>query len=281
MLIENHLLMEKIVRQALEEDLGRGDITSEATVAPDLTAKGYFISKSEGILAGLNYVQMAFKIIDPELKIRAHINDGGAVTNNTVIAEVYGNARSILAAERVALNFLQRLSGIATATAAAVKAAMPFGTQITDTRKTTPGLRIPEKYAVVVGGGKNHRMGLDDAVLIKDNHLQMAGGVKRAVRLARQKAGHLVKIEVEVETLGQVREAVESGADVIMLDNMTLDEMKEAVKIVSGRAITEASGGITPEEVAEVASTGVDVISLGWITHSARPLDISLELEKV
>jgi len=273
--------MEKIVRRALEEDLGRGDITSKAVVSPELNAEGYFISYSEGILAGIEFAQTAFKIIDPQVQMEPRVYDGGAVNSGTVIARLYGNARSILAAERVALNFLQRLSGIATATASAVEAAKPFGTQITDTRKTTPGLRVPEKYAVTVGGGKNHRLGLDDAVLIKDNHLKMAGGVKRAVRLARQNTGHLVKVEVEVETLEQVLEAVESGADVIMLDNMSLEEIKQAVKIVSGRAIIEASGGITPDKVAAVASTGVDVISLGWITHSARPLDISLELEKV
>lgn len=274
------MLVKNVVRRALEEDLGRGDITSEATVFLGLQATGYLTSKSEGVLAGLKYARAAFKIIDAGLEFESYVKDGAAVKDGTQIARVYGNARSILAAERVALNFLQRLSGIATTTASAVKAARLFGTKITDTRKTTPGLRVAEKYAVRVGGGVNHRLGLDDAILIKDNHLQMAGGIRRAVRLAKQNAGHLVKIEVEVETMEQVAEAAESGADVIMLDNMTLDEMREAVRVISGQAVIEASGGITPERVAGVASTGVDVISLGWLTHSVLPLDISLDLEK-
>lgn len=273
------MLIEKIIRRALEEDLGRGDITSQAVVPPDLNVEGHFISMSEGIIAGIGVAEKTFKVIDPRVQVEPVVYDGGAVSNGTIIARVRGNARSILAAERVALNFLQRLSGIATATSLAVKAARPFGVQIADTRKTTPGLRVLEKYAVTVGGGRNHRLGLDDAVLIKDNHIKMAGGVKKAVRLARENTGHLVKIEIEVETLEQVREAVESGADIIMLDNMSLDDMRRAVEIIGGRALVEASGQITPDKVARVASTGVNVISLGWITHSAKPLDISLELK--
>jgi len=272
------LLIDKIVRRALEEDLGRGDITSEAIVPPDKATEGFFLSKSQGVLAGMPYVQAAFRLLDGDIEIKPLVRDGGAVAKGTVIARVYGNARNILAAERVALNFMQRLSGIATATAAAVQAVQSYGTKITDTRKTTPGLRIAEKYAVRVGGGSNHRLGLDDAILIKDNHISMAGGIKRAVHLAKQNAGHLVKIEVEAETMEQVREAVESGADVIMLDNMALEDMREAVNLVGGKVTIEASGGITPDMVASVAATGVDVISLGWLTHSAKPLDISLEL---
>jgi len=272
------LLVNKIVKRALEEDLGRGDITSEFIVPPYKNTEGFFLSKSQGVLAGIPYVRAAFRLLDGDIELEPFVLDGGAVTKGTVIARVSGNARNILAAERVALNFMQRLSGIATATAAAVDAVKTYGTKITDTRKTTPGLRAAEKYAVRVGGGSNHRLGLDDAVLIKDNHIILAGGIKRAVHLAKQNAGHLVKIEVEAETLEQVREAVESGADVIMLDNMTLDEMREAVNLVCGKVIIEASGGVTPDMVASVAATGVDVISLGWITHSAQSLDISLEL---
>jgi len=275
------LQLEKIVRRALEEDLGRGDITSEAIVSRDIRGSGSFLCKSNGIVAGMAYARTAFHLLDSDVQLEPFVNDGGAVTKGSVIGRVYGNARSILSAERVALNFLQRLSGIATATASAVKAVEPFGTRIVDTRKTTPGLRLVEKYAVRVGGGSNHRMGLDDAVLIKDNHIEIAGGIKRAVRLARENVGHLVKIEVETETLEQVQEAIESGADVIMLDNMTCDCMKEAVNLVSGRVLVEASGGLTPDVVADVAAAGVDVISLGWITHSAQPLDISLELHTV
>lgn len=275
------LLVEKTVRAALEEDIGRGDITSEAIVSPDINGEGYIISRADGILAGLLYARQAFKLVDEKIDFNSLVSDGAKIKKNTEIARVTGSARAILTAERVALNFLQRLSGIATATAVAVQAARPWGVQVTDTRKTIPGLRLAEKYAVSVGGGKNHRMGLDDAVLIKDNHLKIAGGVSRAVAQARQRVGHLVKIEVEVEMLEQVREALEAGADVIMLDNMDLDQMRRAVEMVAGRAIVEASGGITPDTVAEVASTGVDVISLGWITHSALPLDISLELEKI
>ena len=272
------LTLDNIVRIALAEDLGRGDVTSNATISPDLTAKGYIICKSPGVLAGLPYLEAAFRLIDPLVRVEALREEGHRLAGGSTVATVAGNARSILSAERVALNFLQRLSGIATTTASAVEAARPFNTVITDTRKTTPGLRMAEKYAVTVGGGKNHRLGLDDGILIKDNHIKAAGGITNAISMARKKAGHLLKIEVETETLDEVRDAVECGADVIMLDNMGLAELREAVKLVAGRALTEASGGITPGMVADVAATGVDIISLGWITHSALPLDISLEV---
>ncbi|SFG84175.1 nicotinate-nucleotide pyrophosphorylase [carboxylating] [Desulfotomaculum arcticum] len=270
--------MDSIVKTALAEDLGRGDVTSSATIPPELTVEGYFICKSPGVVAGLPYVQTAFRLIDPLVRLEVLLKEGAVVADGDVIAKVVGNARSILASERVALNFLQHLSGIATTTAAAVEAARPYHAVITDTRKTTPGLRMAEKYAVTVGGGKNHRLGLDDGILIKDNHIKAAGGIKNAIDMARRKAGHLLKIEIETETLAEVREAVECGADVILLDNMSLDELRASVKLVAGRALTEASGGITPAMVADIAATGVDIISLGWITHSALPLDISLEL---
>lgn len=272
------MLVEKILRQALEEDIGRGDITSEATTPSFLPAQADLITKSPGILAGGEIAGRVFHLLDPDLEFQLLASDGDQVREGDIIASIAGNARSILAGERVALNFLQRLSGIATATYTAVQAAQPFDVTITDTRKTTPGLRILEKYAVRIGGGKNHRFGLDDAILIKDNHIKVAGGVTEAIKLARSHIGHMLKVEVEVETFDQVREAVAVGADVIMLDNMEPENMKEAVSIIAGRAVAEASGGITPAQVASIAATGVDVISLGWITHSAPPLDIGLDI---
>ena len=273
------LVMDNIVQMALEEDLGRGDVTSSSTIPPELIVEGYLICKSPGVLAGLPIVETVFRLVDPRVRLDMLRVDGDKLAAGDIIAKITGNARSILAGERVALNFLQHLSGIATSTAAAVEAAKPFNTVITDTRKTTPGLRMAEKYAVTVGGGKNHRLGLDDGILIKDNHIKAAGGIKNAIDMARKKAGYLLKIEVETENLEEVREAVECRADVIMLDNMSLEELRESVKLVAGRALTEASGGITPAKVADVAATGVDIISLGWITHSALPMDISLELK--
>ncbi len=273
------MLIKKILRQALEEDLGRGDVTSDAIVPRDSVGKASFISKSTGVLAGLPMAQQVLCLVDPNIVFTPLKQDGDRVHKGDVIATVTGNARSILAGERVALNLLQRLSGIATATQEAVEAAKPFNATITDTRKTTPGLRALEKYAVRVGGGKNHRFGLDDGVLIKDNHIEIAGSVEKAVKLAQERVGHMVRVEVEVENLAQVREAVAAEADVIMLDNMDPGTMSEAVDIIKGRAIVEASGGITPKQVPLVAATGVDVISLGWVTHSALPLDISLELQ--
>lgn len=272
------MLIERILRQALEEDIGRGDITSKAITPLTVLAKADFVSKSPGILAGVEIAQRVFYLLDPTIKFQPLLHDGEKVKKGDVIASITGDARSILSGERVALNFMQRLSGIATATYTAVKAAAPFGVTITDTRKTTPGLRVLEKYAVRMGGGKNHRFGLDDAVLIKDNHIQVAGSVTKAIELVRAQIGHMLKVEVEVEILDEVKEAVAAGADVIMLDNMEPERMKEAVTLVAGKAIVEASGGITPTQVATVAATGVDVISLGWITHSAPPLDISLDI---
>ncbi|NMB47138.1 MAG: carboxylating nicotinate-nucleotide diphosphorylase [Firmicutes bacterium] len=273
------MLIDKILRQALEEDLGRGDITTEAITPSSLPVTADLISKSSGILAGVEIAQRVFHLIDPDIRFQPFFDDGGQIEQGQVIASIAGNARSILAGERVALNFLQRLSGIATATHTAVEAAEPFGTTITDTRKTTPGLRVLEKYAVRMGGGKNHRFGLDDAVLIKDNHIEVAGGITTAIDLARAHVGHMVKVEVEVETLSQVKEALAAGADVIMLDNMEPQAMKEAVAVIADQAIVEASGGITPAQVATVAAAGVDVVSLGWLTHSAPPLDISLDIK--
>ena len=270
------LLYEEIVDRALREDIGRGDLSAEATIPPDRMGKGRLIAKATGKIAGLDVAAYAFRRIDPRLEIEYVVHDGDEVGPGDDCLHIRGSARSILSADRVALNFLQRLSGIATATSAAVRAIEGTDAIIVDTRKTTPGLRVLEKYAVRVGGGRNHRFGLDDAVMIKENHIAVAGGITAAVHAARSYLGHMHKIEVEVETLKQVEEAVAAGADAILLDNMELETMAEAVRIVGGRAVVEASGGIRPDTVADVARTGVDVISLGWITHSAPALDLSL-----
>jgi nicotinate-nucleotide pyrophosphorylase (carboxylating) len=270
--------MERIVRSALEEDIGRGDITAAAVVSEYTRTEAAFISRSSGILAGLEVAALAFRLLDPTLEFKADISDGDKVAPNMIFARLSCKARALLSAERVALNFLQHLSGIATATAMMVDAVKPYPVRIADTRKTTPGLRMLEKYAVRMGGGFNHRMGLDDAVLIKDNHLFLAGGVGKAVEMVRKEIGHLVKVEVEAEDLNQVQEALTAGVEVIMLDNMDLETMKKAVTMVGGKALVEASGRIDLSNAAAVAATGVDIISLGWITHSAPALDLSLKV---
>lgn len=271
-------LFRETVARALEEDLGRGDLTTDATVPRGVRAEGRLIAKEGGVLAGAGVAAEAFRLVDGGLELELLLDDGARLARGDEVLKVRGEARSILMAERVALNFVQRLSGIATATARAVEAARGTKAKIVDTRKTTPGLRVLEKYAVRVGGGRNHRFGLDDAVMIKENHIAAAGGIGAAVRSARAKIGHMHKIEVEVERLDQVDEALEAGADVILLDNMDPETMRRAVEKVAGRALVEASGGIRPEDVGKVAQAGVDVISLGWLTHSAPALDLSLEL---
>jgi len=274
----NPLLYEATVRMALLEDLGFGDLTTDATVDPSRRAKATITAKQPGIIAGLDVAASAFHLLDQELKFEALVADGDEVSPGQILATVEGPARALLSAERTALNFLQRLSGIATATRLAVERVKPFKACILDTRKTTPGLRLLEKYAVRVGGGRNHRFGLSDAVMIKDNHIAAAGGIAAAMMLVRERVGPLTKVEVETECLAQVEEALQAGADVIMLDNMPVDLMRGAVASVAGRALTEASGGITLETLTEVAATGVDFISLGWLTHSCRALDISLRI---
>ncbi len=274
------LLIEPIVREALREDLGRaGDITSAAIIPAGDRMKGVIASRKDGVVAGTDAAMLAFRLIDPSIAVTLEKGDGSRVARADAVMRVSGPARSILAAERVALNFLCQLSGVATATAALVEAAKPHRASIVCTRKTTPGLRILEKHAVRAGGGGNHRFGLDDAVLIKDNHVAVAGGVRAAIERARATVGHLVKIQVEVDSLEQLEEALATGADAVLLDNMTLDEMRQAVKRVAGDMLTEASGGITLESVGAIASTGVDLISSGWITHSAPALDVGLDAE--
>ena len=274
----NPLLLEDTVRRALQEDIGFGDITTEATVPPWHRAKGVFVAKESGVLAGLDVAATAFKLLDPTVEFVVKTPEGSEVTPGQVLASITGPTRAILSAERVALNFLQHLSGIASATRLAVNAVAPYKTKIIDTRKTTPGLRALEKYAVRIGGGHNHRLGLSDAILIKDNHIVAAGGILPAVERTRRFAGPTVKIEVETESIAAVYEALEAKVDIIMLDNMPVSVMREAVLSINGQALAEASGGIAFGNLAAIAATGVDLISLGRLTHSSRALDISLNI---
>jgi nicotinate-nucleotide pyrophosphorylase (carboxylating) len=274
------LIIEPIVRAALLEDLGRaGDITTDAVVPSDATAKTSLVARASGLVAGLDLALLAFKLVDPAIVANVQQPDGSSLASGDVIASVAGPARGILTAERVALNFLCHLSGIATATAKIVEAVRGHRARITCTRKTTPGLRAVQKFAVRVGGGANHRFGLDDAVLIKDNHIAAAGGIRPAVERVRAGIGHLVKVEVEVDTLAQLEEALGVGVDAVLLDNMRPEELRRAVAIVDGRAITEASGGVTPAMAPAIAATGVDLISIGWLTHSVTALDIGLDYQ--
>jgi nicotinate-nucleotide pyrophosphorylase (carboxylating) len=274
----SRLIVEPIVRAALLEDLGlAGDITSAAVISADHRSTVVLAARQEGVVAGLDAAELAFQLVDPTIAFIRRFEDGATVRPGDVIATVRGPSRGIITAERTALNFLSHLSGIATVTAQIVHAVKGSGAAIACTRKTTPGLRALEKYAVRAGGGVNHRFALYDAVLIKDNHIAIAGGVGEAIRRARQGSGHMVKIEVEVDTLEQLREAMAIGVDAVLLDNMTPQQLREAVGIVGGRAITEASGGITPSTAAAIAASGVDLISIGWITHRAPILDIGLD----
>jgi len=272
------ILIEPLIRAALLEDLGRaGDITTDSIVPAETRARLALNARQHGVVAGLDLAAMAFRLVDPEIRFETIRPDGSAVAPGDVIAMVEGPARGLLTGERVALNFLCHLSGIASATAAIVAAVQPHKARITCTRKTTPGLRAVQKYAVRVGGGANHRFGLDDAVLIKDNHIAVAGGIRPAVERARAAIGHLVKIEIEVDTLDQLREVLTLPVDAVLLDNMTPEQLREAVLLVDGRLITEASGRITAATAPAVAASGVDLISIGWLTHSVPVLDIGLD----
>jgi nicotinate-nucleotide pyrophosphorylase (carboxylating) len=272
------IMIEPLVRAALLEDLGRaGDVTTDAIVPADRQATMLLAARQPGVIAGLDIAALAFRLIDPATRITIAVGDGGTVSKGSGIATIRGSARALLTAERTALNFLCHLSGIATATASVVEAVRGHRAKIVCTRKTTPGLRALEKYAVRAGGGFNHRFGLDDAVLIKDNHIAIAGDIGAAIERARASMGHLVKIEVEVDTLDQLVVALELGVDAVLLDNMSLDELGQAVMMVNGRAITEASGRVTLKAAPAIASTGVDLISIGWLTHSAPVLDIGLD----
>ncbi|HVS04497.1 MAG TPA: carboxylating nicotinate-nucleotide diphosphorylase [Thermoanaerobaculia bacterium] len=274
------LLYEGLLRAALAEDLGRaGDLTTDAVAAPGAVAAGELVARQEGCVAGLGVALAAFRLLDPELREEWRAGDGDWVPAGTALARIEGSARALLAAERVALNVLGRLCGIATATRRLVDAVAGSDARIVCTRKTTPGLRALEKYAVRAGGGVNHRFGLDDAVLVKDNHLALAGGVREAVARVRRRVGHLVKIEVEVDTLEQLDEALACPIDAVLLDNMSLDALGEAVRRAGGRVVTEASGGITLQSAPAIAATGVDLLSVGWLTHSAPALDVAFDLD--
>ena len=275
----NPLLIDDAVRRALDEDLGRaGDITTLATIPADATAETVIATRKPGVVAGLPVAATAFRILDPAVRFEAVAQDGAALGPGDVVARISGPARSVLSAERVALNFLGRMSGIATLTAAYVAKVAHTRARIVCTRKTTPNLRAFEKYAVRCGGGANHRYGLDDAVLIKDNHIAVAGGIAPALRAAKAAVGHLVKIEIEVDTLDQLDEVIAEGADVVLLDNMGPDLLREAVRRVAGRMATEASGGVNLDTVKAVAEAGVDMISVGALTHSAPVLDFGLDI---
>ncbi|MDB5084678.1 MAG: hypothetical protein JWN30_1564 [Bacilli bacterium] len=271
-------IVQRIVANALEEDVGFGDITTLSIVPEGTEGHGDIHAKEAGIIAGIDVAEHVFHSIDPHLYVQKLIKDGQAVGAGDKLMEIHGSARAILTAERVALNLLQRMSGIATRTARFVELVRYYNAKIVDTRKTTPGLRVLEKYAVRVGGGRNHRFGLFDAVLIKDNHIEIAGGVKEAIVAARHRIAHTTRVEVECETLAQIEEALEVKADIIMLDNMSPEVMEQAIERIGGRAITEASGSVTEETVVEIAKTGVDYISIGALTHSVKSLDISLDI---
>jgi nicotinate-nucleotide pyrophosphorylase (carboxylating) len=272
------VMIEPVVRAALLEDLGRaGDLTTDSIVPPDARARCTLTARRPGVVAGLQFAICAFHLINPEIEVTVASPDGSRVNRGDLIATVSGPAHGILTAERVALNFLCHLSGVASATRGIADAIAGTKAKVCCTRKTMPGLRFAQKYAVRVGGGANHRFGLDDAVLIKDNHVAFAGGVRPAVERARAGVGHLVKIELEVDTLDQLREAMEIGVDAVLLDNMGPEMLRDAVGIVDGRAITEASGRIRPETAPEIAASGVDLLSVGWLTHSATVLDIGLD----
>jgi nicotinate-nucleotide pyrophosphorylase (carboxylating) len=274
------LQYEGLVRDALREDLGQaGDLTTDAIVPSDRRARGVIIFRREGRVAGLDVALAAFRELDPLVRIHILVPEGNDAASGETVAVVDSLARALLSGERVALNFLGRLAGIATATRDIVRSLEGTGAKVVCTRKTTPGLRALEKYAVRVGGGSNHRFGLDDAVLVKDNHRVLAGGVVGAVARVRAHVGHMVTVEVEVDTLDELREALDLGVDIVLLDNMPLPMLREAAALARGRALLEASGGITPETARAVAETGVDMISLGWLTHSVRNLDVALDIE--
>ena len=273
----NDIMLDKLIMNALSEDVGTGDITTESTIPETARAHGLYKAKESGVLCGIGVAARVFELIDRDIEFTPLKRDGDRIEKGEIIAEVRGKATNVLTGERVGLNLMQRMSGIATRTAEAVAQVEGTGAKICDTRKTTPGLRVVEKYAVKVGGGTNHRFNLADGILIKDNHIVAAGSITNAVRAARANAPHTLKIEVEVETFDELNEALDAGADIIMLDNMSCEDMKKAVGIVNGRAVTEASGNMGDRNLKEVADCGVDLISIGALTHSVRSLDMSLK----
>ena len=272
------VLLKPFVEQALAEDLGRrGDITSQAIIPAEKMATLHIVSRENGIIAGLDLARLAFSAVDENIEFIAQAQDGDEIAPNQILATVTGNARALLTAERTALNFMTHLSGIATEVNRLKSLIAKYPVEITCTRKTIPGLRILQKYAVRVGGGRNHRMGLDDAILIKDNHIAIAGSITQAIRDAKKFAGHLIPIEVEVDTIEQLKLALSEGINLVLLDNMPPETLKEAVELCKNRCLTEASGGITPETIQSVAATGVNFIAMGWLTHSVKSLDIGFD----
>lgn len=277
----HNIQIRPLVEAALREDIRSGDITTNSLIPTEARARAVLRTREDGVLAGIGVAQMAFSTLDGAVTFSQAKRDGEAMTKGETVLHIEGAARAILTAERIALNFSQRLSGIATLTGQFVDAVRGTNARIADTRKTTPGLRVLEKYAVRCGGGSNHRFALDDMILIKDNHVALCGGIAPAIERARENIGHAVKIEVECDTLDQVRQAADAGADIILLDNMTPDELREAVYIISRRALSEASGGVNLQTVRAIAESGVDIISVGALTHSARALDLGLDVEIV
>jgi nicotinate-nucleotide pyrophosphorylase (carboxylating) len=270
--------MDKIIMNALKEDIPSGDITTDNIIDEKSESEAVLIAKAEGVIAGLDVAKRVFMLLDDRIVFEKKVEEGQRVKYGDTIAIIRGNTRVILKAERTALNLLQRLSGIATATRKLLDRVEGLPVKVVDTRKTTPGLRILEKYAVRVGGGYNHRFSLSDGVLIKDNHIKAAGGIKKAIERVRERIPHTIKIEVETETIEQVLEAIDGKADIIMFDNMGLDKMREAVKIINGKVITEASGNVNLDTIYDIASTGVDIISVGGLTHSVHSFDISMKI---
>jgi len=273
-----YLHLKKIVEEALEEDIGFGDITTESIVPEDMNSKAVIIAKEEGILAGLPVAKAVFKTLESSVEFKELKKDGDKIKEGDIILEIIGKTKTILMGERTALNFIQRLSGIATYTRKCVDMVRPYGVKILDTRKTTPTLRILEKYAVKIGGGENHRFALYDMVLIKDNHIRVAGSIKEAIRRVRENVSHVYKIEVEVSNLEELKEALETQVDIVLLDNMDYETLKEAINMAKGKVLIEVSGKISMEDLEKIAKLGVDFISMGKLTHSFKSLDLSLEI---
>lgn len=276
----NKFYVDEIIKTAIDEDVNYLDISSEYIFAPEHRSEAYFLAKADGVLSGIDVAMRVFELLDETFECTVHKRDGEKIKKGDIIAEFSGSTAALLKGERTALNLIQHMSGIATAANRAAKAVEGTKVSIADTRKTLPGLRALQKYAVTCGGGKNHRFNLSDAAMLKDNHIDAAGGITAAVTALRKKCGHMVNIEVETRNLDEVKEALAAGASIIMLDNMTNDEMSEAVKLVDGRALLEASGNITEENLREKAETGVDIISMGALTHSVKAFDISMKFKK-
>lgn len=272
--------IDDIIITALKEDINYIDVTTDYLIDDDSVSEAYYVAKDDGVLCGIDIAKRVFKLLDDSIVFETKIKDGEKVKKGDIIAEMKGSTKTLLKGERTALNLLQHLSGIASATNRCVEKVKGTRAQITDTRKTLPGLRALQKYAVTVGGGKNHRFNLSDGAMLKDNHIDAGGGIPQTISKLRNKIGHMVKIEVEVRNLSELKDAIDAGADIIMLDNMSYDEMREAVKINDGRRLLEASGNVTEENIRDVAETGVDIISLGALTHSVKCFDISMKIKK-